>query len=142
MKKLLAAAVISCIFSVPSFAAQSVYLQDGSVIKAKKVWRSKGMVHVLVNRDTLADFNNSEVNLKKTFKKKPARAYAKKQSVKQNQAGEVATIAPAAQTEKKKSGISMPAMPSLPQKSPDVFTGKDEGAIRKHKREMSEKAGE
>jgi len=137
MKQLLIAAALLCVCASPSFAAKLVYLKDGGVIKAQKVWRSEGKVHVLVNRDTLADFNNSEVNLKKTFVKKRSTAKSSKKAV----VTPVAAIA-GAQQEKKKTGISVPKMPALPEKSPEALSGKEEGSIRKHKREMAEKTGE
>ena len=142
MKQLLIAAALLCVCTTPSFAAKLVYLKDGGVIKAQKVWRSEGKVHVLVNRDTLADFNNSEVNLKKTFVKKRSGAKSSKQAVVTPAAVTAAAKTTAAQQEKKKTGISIPTMPALPEKSPEALAGKEEGSIRKHKREMSEKSGE
>ncbi len=142
MKQLLISAVLICVCATPSFAAKLVYLKDGGVIKAQKVWRSEGKVHVLVNRDTLADFNNSEVNLKKTFAKKRSAAKSSKKVLVAPAAVTTDTKAAAAQPEKRKTGISMPTMPALPEKSPAALAGKEEGSIRKHKREMAEKAGE
>ena len=55
----------------PSAFAVNVYLADGGVIEAKKAWHSKGMVYVLVNRDTFLEFSPREINLKKTFPTKP-----------------------------------------------------------------------
>jgi len=141
MKQLLIAAVLLCACATPSFAAKLVYLKDGSVIKAQKVWRSEGKVHVLVNRDTLADFNNSEVNLKKTFVKKRS-SVNKKHRAATVPAAVTDSKAVAAPREKNKTSISLPAMPTLPEKSPSSLAGKEEGSIRKHKREMAEKANE
>lgn len=141
MKQLLITAVLLCTCATPSFAAKMVYLKDGSVIKAQKVWRSEGKVHVLVNRDTLADFNNSEVNFKKTFVKKRSAVNKKRQTAALPVAGADAQAAATPQ-EKKKTSISLPTMPALPEKSPTALAGKEEGSIRKHKREMAEKAGE
>ncbi len=142
MKQLLIAAALLCVFTTPSFAAKLVYLKDGGVIKAQKVWRSEGKVHVLVNRDTLADFNNSEVNLQKTFVKKKYSAKSSKKAVAKPAAVTADTKATAVQQEKKKTGIAMPTLPALPQKSPEALAGQNEGSIRKHKREMAEKSGE
>jgi hypothetical protein len=141
MRRLLIAAAFTCVCSTAAFAATPVYLKDGSVIQAKKVWRADGKVQVLVNRDTLAEFNSAEVDLKKTFvkKRKPSAAKIKADAPKTAVVTEAVAVAP---SEKKKAGITMPTMPSLPEKSPAAFAGKEEGAIRKHKREMAEKTGE
>lgn len=141
MKQLLIAAALLCVFASPSLAAKLVYLKDGSIIQAKNVWRSKGMVHVLVNRDTLADFNDSEVNLKKTFIKRHKTASPKAKTDKPI-ATAIESKVNMPQAEKKKTAITLPTLPSLPEKSPAAFAGKEEGSIRKHKREMAEKAGE
>lgn len=142
MKQLLIAAALLCVVATPSLAARLVYLKDGSVIQAKKVWRSEGRVHVLVNRDTLADFNNSEVNLKKTFIKKHKTSVAKAKTEKPVTTTVADSKVNTPPAEKKKTAITLPTLPALPEKSPTAFTGKEEGSIRKHKREMAEKAGE
>jgi hypothetical protein len=140
MRRLLIATAFTCVCSTAAFSATPVYLKDGSVIQAKKVWRADGKVQVLVNRDTLAEFNSAEVDLKKTFAKK--RKAAAKVKADAPKAVSETGVPAAAQPEKKKTGITLPAMPSLPEKSPTTFAGKEEGAIRKHKREMAEKVGE
>ena len=53
--------------STPSLAARVVYLKEGGVINAESAWRSQGKVQVLINRDTLATFLPSEVDMKRTF---------------------------------------------------------------------------
>lgn len=55
--------------------ARTVYLADGGIIKAQKVWQEEGRVYVLLNRDSLITFSPEEINLKKTFtKKRPSAA--------------------------------------------------------------------
>jgi len=105
MKSLLIAAALLCIFAASSNAKQ-VYLNDGGVIHAQKAWRSDGRVHVLVNRDTLVDFNNSEVNLKKTFIKKRKVPSIKAKSEKPAAVPSVDSKANLPQTEKKNRYIS------------------------------------
>jgi hypothetical protein len=56
---------------------KEVYLRDGGIIECKKVWQANGKVMVLVNRDTLLDLSRSEVDMKKTFAKKHAKAVKK-----------------------------------------------------------------
>ncbi len=70
MKKILLVALALCLSATPVMAAQLVYLKEGGVIKAKSVWRTKGKVHVLVNRDTLAEFSTAEIDMKRTFARK------------------------------------------------------------------------
>ncbi len=74
-------ATISLVFFIsfaPNAFAINVHLADGGVIEAKKAWRSKGMVYVLVNRDTFLEFLPREVNLKKTFPSKPRKNCARR----------------------------------------------------------------
>jgi hypothetical protein len=124
--------------------ARPVYLKDGGMIQAKSVWRTKGMVHVLVNRDSLVDFHNSELDMKRTFpvRKKPAPPKPSEGAIHTPQAP--AAVPPGSAVPAKpegKRGFSLPTV-GLPQKSPPSLGGKEEGAIRKQKREMSERLGE
>ena len=57
--------------------AKEVYLKDGGIIECQKVWQANGKVMVLVNRDTLVDFSSDEVDLRKTFAKKPVKGVKK-----------------------------------------------------------------
>jgi hypothetical protein len=57
---------------------KEVYLKDGGVIVCQKVWQTNDKVMVLVNRDILVDLSKDEVDLKKTFGKKPVKAVKKK----------------------------------------------------------------
>lgn len=50
--------------------ARSVYLADGGVIKAQKVWQEEGRIYLLLNRDSLITFSPEEINMQKTFAKK------------------------------------------------------------------------
>jgi len=56
---------------------KEVYLKAGGIIECQKVWQSHGKVMVLVNRDTLVDLARDEVDLKKTFGKKPSKTVKK-----------------------------------------------------------------
>ncbi|HEY4743695.1 MAG TPA: hypothetical protein VIH45_03490 [Desulfuromonadaceae bacterium] len=142
MKRVLITAVAVGVLALPAHAARQVYLKDGGVIKAQSVWRSHGKVQVLVNRDTLVEFWPAEVEMKRTFPKR--HPVPRKQAAAGRQAptapnGPVAVQKP----EEKKSGMSLPKMPKLPEAKPEsLMPGGDEGAIRKHKREMLEKTGE
>lgn len=49
--------------------ARPVYLADGGIIQAQKVWQEEGRIYVLLNRDSLITFSPEEINLKKTFAK-------------------------------------------------------------------------
>lgn len=63
-----------------SAVARPVYLNDGSIVEAQKVWRAKGKVYILVNRDVLLTFAPEEVNVKKTFGKKRVKLKRKVQA--------------------------------------------------------------
>jgi hypothetical protein len=68
--------------AVQARTLKEVYLRDGGIINCQKVWQENGKVMVLVNRDTLLDLSKSEVDLKKTFARKPAQAVKKTKSSK------------------------------------------------------------
>jgi hypothetical protein len=55
---------------------KNVYLKDGGRIEAESFWRKGDIVYVLVNRDTLVELPQGEVDLKKTFV--PGKAASKK----------------------------------------------------------------
>ncbi|MDZ4186110.1 MAG: DUF5684 domain-containing protein [Desulfuromonadales bacterium] len=63
--------------------ARPVYLADGGIIEAQKVWQEDGRVYVLLNRDSLIFFPPQEINLQKTFaqKKQVAKTKAVAKSV-------------------------------------------------------------
>jgi hypothetical protein len=48
------------------------------MIACQKIWQTKGRVMVLINRDTIVDLSKDEVDLQKTFAKKPVKAVKKK----------------------------------------------------------------
>ena len=128
--------------TVPAFAARLVYLKDGGVIQALSAWRNKGKVQVLVNRESMVEFNIAELDMKRTFPKhrRPAR---QNPAVKPLQTVTVApTEATAVRKTEEKKRLSMPELPKLPQKDLSTLTGKEEGTLRKQKREMAEKLNE
>lgn len=126
---------------VATASAARLYLKDGSWIQAKRVWREKGKVVALVTRDTMTSFPASEVNLKKTFpprKKvvKPIEATQPQQTATPAQAA--VSGQPVAEPKKDGKKISIPALPvKIPEREPPKAA--EEGAIRKHQREMKEK---
>jgi hypothetical protein len=130
--------------ATPSLAAR-VYLKDGGVINAKSVWHSEGKVHVLVNRDTLAEFLPAEVDLKRTFPKRRHAAHGRPHAVIPQKAAAAPAEAAAPQKTSGK-GISLPSLPSLPTKLPEMSPptpgGNEEGVLRKQKREMQERLNE
>jgi len=63
--------------SVQAKTLKEVYLKDGGIIKCQKVWQANGKVMVLVNRDILLDLSKSDVDLKKTFARKPTKTAKK-----------------------------------------------------------------
>jgi hypothetical protein len=148
MRSLLLLTVVFCTFATPALAARLVYLKDGGTIKAKSVWRTKGTVHVLVNRDTLTEFSTAEIDMKRTFARK--RHVVRKQTApqtpataQQTQPSGTSTPTPAKQAEDRKK-LSLPRLPDLADKSPEnlVPSSGSGGAIKKHKKEMAEKLGE
>jgi len=145
MKRILCAALMTAVLATPAFAAK-VYLKDGGVIQAKRVWREGGKVHVLATRHTLTSFERSEVDLKRTFVKR--HRVARKVAAVAPQA-QAAAAAPngAAATQKpadRKAGISIPSLPKLPERSPEslVPSSGAGGTIKQQKKEMSEKLAE
>lgn len=145
MKRILSATLLAVLLATPAFAAK-VYLKDGGVIQAKRVWREGGKVHVLATRHTLTSFEPSEINMKRTF---PRRHRAVKKVCAVQPQTQTSATAPkgAAATQKpadKKAGIKLPSMPKLPERSPDslVPSSGGGGVIKQQKKEMSEKLAE
>ncbi len=48
---------------------REVYLKDGDVIEGQSAWQKGGKVFVKVNRDIVAEFDPSEIDLRRTFPK-------------------------------------------------------------------------
>lgn len=142
MKRILITALALCVLVPPAYAARQVYLKGGGVIRAKSVWRSQGKVQVLVNRDTLAEFSPAELDMKRTFPKRHPVLRKKSAAGRQTATasnGQVAVQKP----EEKKSGMSLPKLPKLPDAKPEsLMPASQEGTIRKQKREMQEKVNE
>jgi hypothetical protein len=145
MKRILCAALMAVVLATPAFAAK-VYLKDGGVIQAKRVWRAGGKVHVLATRHTLTSFERSEVDLKRTFVKR--HRVARKVAAVAPQA-QTAAAAPngAAATRKtvdRKARVSLPSLPKLPERSPEslVPSSGGSGTIRQQQKEMAEKLAE
>lgn len=140
MKKLgLALVLVVC--WVATASAARVYLKDGSWINAKRVWREKGKVVVLVNRDSITSFTNAEVNLKKTFPPRKKRVKPTAATAQPPVGAPAAAGTPAAQAPKEGKRISMPNLPAkLPEREPPKAG--EEGTIRKQKREMQERLNE
>jgi hypothetical protein len=131
------------VLATPAFAAK-VYLKDGGFIQAKRAWRAGGKVHVLATRHTLTSFEKSEVDLKRTFPKR--HRVVKRVAAVQSQP-KTTTAAPveAAASQKpveKKPGITINPLPKPPEKTPESPVATGGGAIKKHKKETSEKSGE
>ena len=144
MKKICLTLLLLICWTATASAAR-LYLKDGSWINAKKVWREKGKVMVLVNRDSITSYSSSEVNLKKTFparKKKVKPVDAAASAAPQTEAAVAGSPAPAAQQQKDGKKISLPNLPSkLPEREPPKLGG-EEGTIRKQKKEMEQKLNE
>lgn len=140
MKKLFCAVALLLVWAVSAQAA-TVYLKDGGTIKAKRVWREKGKVVVLVNRDSITSFAYGEVNLKNTFppRKKRVRRIVTTTAAPVAAPGvTVPTAAPAAPKVKGDKKISLPSLSNkLPERS--IPQASEEGTIRKQKREMEER---
>lgn len=149
MKRITCAVLLTVVLATPAFAAK-VYLKDGGVIQAKKVWREGGKVHVLATRHTLTTFEPSEINMKRTFVKrhravKKVGAVSPQAQVPAAAKGAApATVSAAAKPAEKKAGIALPALPKLPERSPDslVPSSGGGGTIKQHKKSMAERAGE
>ena len=153
MKRILCAALMTVVLATPAFAAK-LYLKDGGVIQAKRVWREGGKVHVLATRHTLTSFEKREVDLKRTFPQK--RRVAKKTFAVEPQAqkkaepqfqAKAAAPSGAAATQKpveSKARVSLPSLPKLPERSPESLVPSKGagGTIKQQKKEMSEKLAE
>lgn len=148
MKQILCAALIATVLATPALGAK-LYLKDGGVIQAKRVWRSDSKVYVLATRDTLTSFEPYEVNLKRTFpktKRHKARITRKRVGAVRPAVAAASSVGETAappKPEKKKRSFRLPSMPRMPEKSPEsLVPSTGGGAIRQHKKEMAERLGE
>lgn len=145
MKKLgLALLLVVC--WVATASAARIYLNDGSWINARKVWRDQGKVVVLVNRDIITSYSKAEVNLKKTFPPRKKRikqvAVAAPVPAPPVVAGPSAPAQPVQQPQKGDKQLSEPVLRvKLPEREPPKLGG-EEGAIRKQKKEMQQRLNE
>lgn len=135
MKKILCAVALVLVWTVAAQAAV-VYLKDGGQIKARKVWREKGKVVVLVTRYSITTFANSELNLKKTFPPHKRRIKPVAVAPSAPVQGGTAVVSDQAVKSNKKF-----ALPGLSNKLPEMTIpkGTEEGTLRKQKREMEER---
>ncbi len=60
---------------------KQVYLMDGGIIDAQSVWRQGNKVFVKVNRDIVAEFAPSEINLRRTFPKPASSSHQKRRKI-------------------------------------------------------------
>lgn len=143
MIQILCAILMAVTLVTPAFAAK-VYLKDGGVIQAKKVWREGGKVHVLVTRHTLTSFEKSEINLQRTFPKR--HRTTKKVASIAPQAQIVSTVIPDVTATTKTPAVAKKiiSLPSLKEMTPDslVPSSGNIGSIKRHKKEMAEKIDE
>lgn len=124
-----------------SASAATLFLKDGGTIKAKRIWREKGKVVVLVTRESITSFAASEVNLKKTF---PPHHRKKKRAVAKAAEGTAQPVVPVtspAEPAKAPKAAKKPvfSVPDVPKPELTIPHGSQEGAIRKQKREMEER---
>lgn len=140
MKRILCAALMAITLATPSFAAK-LYLKEGGVIEAKRVWRADGKVYVLATRHTLTSFEPSEVDLKRSF---PRRHRSAKKPVRAS--NRITTAAPVQAAVPQKTVHKKHAftLPELPERSPEslVPSRGDDGILRKQKKEMEERLKE
>lgn len=142
MKKLgLALVLVVC--WVATASAARVYLKDGSWINAQKVWREKGKVVVLINKESITTFTNAEVNLRKTFPPRKKRVKPPAAAVSGAPAAPIGTPVAQPSTQPQKDGkkLGLPALSTkLPEREPPKAA--EEGTIRKQKREMEQRLNE
>ncbi|GEM_PF-4410033 len=70
MMKLVTATLVSIalLLSAGAATAKTFYLKDGATIEYRRVWQQGGVIHVLINRDTLVSFMPEEVDLKRSLR--------------------------------------------------------------------------
>ena len=101
--------------------ARQVYLKDGGIVEAQSVRQQGGLVVVQVNRDTVVEFERSEVDLHRTFRpagKKKHPVSHKKASASQRTAPAVKNIPAAAAGTSSAPGASLPTAPAAAKPAP------------------------
>lgn len=145
VKRILCTTLLMVALATPALAV-NVYLKDDGVIQAKRVWREGGKVYVLATRFTMTSFEPSEIDLKRTFVRRHRTAKCVTAVKAQPQ---TTTAAPngAAVSQKpveKKTGMKLPNLPKLPEKSPDslVPASGGGGTIKQYNKEKTERITE
>lgn len=117
MKKLVTATLVSIalLLSAGAATAKTFYLKDGATIEYRKVWQQGGLIHVLINRDTLVSFMPEEVDLKRTLraaglKKFPTPRAEKRRKAATHPATRKKAAQPGPQVEKSANGEKLPSV--------------------------------
>lgn len=141
MKRILCATLLMVSLAAPALAAD-VYLKDGGVIKAKRVWREGGKVYVLATRHTMTSFEPSEIDLKRTFVRRHRAARCVTVVKPQTQTTTAAPIGAAVSQKQadKKAGMKLPNVPKLPDNQVPSSSGG--GIIKQYNKEKAEKIAE
>lgn len=100
---------------------KQVYLKDGGIIDSESAWRRGDKVFVKVNRDIIADFELSEIDLRRTFPQSVSSSRLLRHKVTVGAATAVAKSAPAATQVAQAPAVAplpKPAAPSAPSPAP------------------------
>ena len=92
---------------------KQVYLKDGGIIDSQSAWQRGGKVYVLVNRDIIADFDQSEIDLRRTFPKQAPSSRHLRRKASAHAITEPAPVAAPVVTPPSKPG-AQPAPPPAP----------------------------
>lgn len=140
MRPILLVVMMLLVLSTPAFAAK-LYLKDGGVIEALRVWRSNGKVHVLATRHTETSFQPYEVDMKRTFAKRHKVAKKPAKACRLTAAAAPKEATASQKPVEKKAGMSLSSMPKLPKREPQPSSG-GEGTIRQHRKAIADRIAE
>src|SRR6185369_8596663 len=99
---------------------RQVYLKDGGIIDGQSAWRRGDKVFVKINRDIIADFDQSEIDLRRTFPKTaPSFRHQQRKVIKD---GDSAPAKPVSAPATPAPAVAAPAAKPSVQPSPPVAT--------------------
>jgi len=104
--------------------AKTFYLKDGSTIEYRKVWKEGGLIHLLVNRDTVVTFLPEEVDQRRTLRAAGMKKFPQL-AAKQNKA---ATAPVRAKRTKAAPALSSAPRPAPEEKQPPAYSDSRESS--------------
>lgn len=116
--------IIVLLLSGGSATAKTFYHSDGSTIEYLKMWKKGDQIFLLINRDTLVQFQSKEVDQRRTLKSAGLKKFPSQQVQKSGQ-----TVATPAKRRKAVTAPSPAMKPAAAEERPVAFSDSRESVI-------------